>query len=490
MMRLTQNRVAASGVLALGVLLALIAAFMLQAAKPAYASSTFTVTNTSNSGAGSLRQAILDANATTTEDMIQFNIPGSGVKTIAPATELPQITSPVTIDGYTQPGAQPNTKAVGSDAVLKVELSGASAPSGTGLYIVAANSTVKGLVINRWDMGIILGASNATGNRVVGNYIGTDASGTQALQNDFDGVYIGNASNNTIGGVTAAERNVISGNYYYGVHMDGLAAKGNKVVGNYLGTDASGTRDLGNRFAGVYSYKGPDNTIGGTTAAERNVISANDNYGVLIYGTDATGNKVTGNYVGADATGRQALGNDSDGVYIGEAPNTTIGGATVGGRNVISANSGDGVYITGSSATGNRVLQNSIYANGGLGIDLGSDGPTPNDPGDADAGPNDLQNKPILSSAKTSATSTTVRGTLNSTSGKTIVVRFFSNPSGTDEGKTFIGQKSVTSDASGNASFTFSPAQKVGLGQTVTATATSQAGNTSEFSAARTVVAP
>ena len=118
------------------------------------------------------------------------------------------------------------------------------------------------------------------------------------------------------------------------------------------------------------------------------------------------------------------------------------------------------------------MLQNSIYANGGLGIDLA--GTTTNDPGDADAGPNDLQNKPVLSSAKTSATSTTVRGTLNSTSGKTIVVRFFSNPSGTDEGKTFIGQKCVTTDASGNATFTFSPAQKVGLGRTVTATATSQ----------------
>ena len=95
--------------------------------------------------------------------MIQFNIPGGGVKTIAPATELPQITSPVTIDGYTQPGAQPNTKAVGSDAVLKVELTW-RASVGDGLYIVAANSTVKGLVINRWDMGIILGPSpRATG---------------------------------------------------------------------------------------------------------------------------------------------------------------------------------------------------------------------------------------------------------------------------------------------------------------------------------------
>ena len=485
----TQIRTTTGKLMAIVFLLATLTASLVLAAKPSYAQSTFSVTNTNDIGVGSLRQAIIDANATATEDVIEFDIPGSGVRTIAPTTELPQITSPVTIDGYTQPGARPNTKAVGSDAALKVELSGASAPSGTGLYIVAANSTVKGLVINRWDMGIILGASNATGNRVVGNYIGTDATGTQALQNDFDGVYIGNASNNTIGGATAAERNVISGNYYYGVHMDGLAAKGNKVVGNYLGTDASGTRDLGNRFAGVYSYKGPDNTIGGTTAAERNVISANDNYGVLIYGTDATGNKVTGNYVGTDATGMQALGNDSDGVYIGEALNTTIGGATVGGRNVISGNNGDGVYITGSSATGNRVLQNSIYANGGLGIDLGSNGPTPNDTGDADAGPNNLQNKPVLSSAKTSATSTTVRGTLNSTSGKTIVVRFFSNPSGTDEGKTFIGQKSVTTDTSGNSTFTFSSAQKVGLGRTVTATATDPAGNTSEFSAPRTLVA-
>jgi hypothetical protein len=128
----------------------------------------FTENNTNDRGVGSLRQAIIDANATATEDAIEFNIPGGGVKTIAPATELPQITSPVTIDGYTQPGAQPNTKAVGSDAVLKVELSGASAPSGTGLYIVAANSTVKGLVINRWEMWIILGTSNATGKRAVG----------------------------------------------------------------------------------------------------------------------------------------------------------------------------------------------------------------------------------------------------------------------------------------------------------------------------------
>jgi hypothetical protein len=112
-----------------GMLLAALTTACLLAAKPAQASTTFTVTNTNDSGAGSLRQAMLDANATTGADVINFNIAGTGVHTITPATQLPTITSPVTINGYSQPGAQPNTKAVGSDTVLKVVLSGRTAPS-------------------------------------------------------------------------------------------------------------------------------------------------------------------------------------------------------------------------------------------------------------------------------------------------------------------------------------------------------------------------
>src|SRR5215210_352697 len=146
MMQLTRNRIAWSRILALGVLLAALVAAWLPAARPAHASTTFTVTNTDDSGAGSLRQAILDANATTGADVIDFDIPGTGVHTIAPNTELPSITEQVTIDGYSQPGAQPNTKAVGTDADLKIELSGANAASGAGLYIsLTNNSTVKGL---------------------------------------------------------------------------------------------------------------------------------------------------------------------------------------------------------------------------------------------------------------------------------------------------------------------------------------------------------
>ena len=143
--------------------------------------------------------------------------------------------------------------------------------------------------------------------------------------------------------------------------------------------------------------------------------------------------------------------------------------------------------IYGATATGNRVLQNSIFANGGLGIDLGDDGLTANDPGDADTGPNGLQNKPVVRSAKTGALKTTIGARLNSTPNRTFTVQFFSNPAGGDEGKKFIGQKSVITDASGNVTFSFSPSQKVDAGRTVTATATSPAGNTSEFSAPRTV---
>ena len=633
----TQNRVTKGKVLAIAVLLAALLASLMLAAKPSHATTTFTVNSTADyadatpavpscdtgntvPGAGgepevecTLRAAIQQANYTSGADTINFAIPGSDVKTIAPATALPTITEAVTINGYTQPGAQPNAKAVGSDAILKVELSGASTQGADGLEFGAANSTVKGLVVNSWSQGIRIDGSGATGIKIVGNYIGTDASGTQDLGNSVgirvyegsnntiggatpaarnvisgngngigigdggdaangnkvSGNYIGtdatgtkdlgnaydgvgieatagidNASNNTIGGMTAAERNVISGNDQNGI---GIYAIGNKAMGNYVGTDASGTKGIGNSENGVY-INGANNVVGGTTAGERNILSANAQ-GVRIHGVAARGNKVTGNYVGTDRTGAASLGN-GDGVRIEEAPANTIGGTTAAARNVISGNdsegvvilgkgaagnkvvgnyvgtgasgqrvpghddsgvtivgatnsvvggteagtgniisgSGVGVAIAGDGATGNRLLSNSIFANFGLGIDLGADGPTANDPGDTDTGANNLQNKPVLSSAKKGATgTTTVRGNLNSTTGKTFAVQFFSNPSGTDEGKTLLGSKSVTTNGTGNVSFVFSTKKQVRLGQNITATATGAYG-TSEFSAPRKVV--
>jgi CSLREA domain-containing protein len=454
MINTTENRATTAKVMALGLLLAALMAASLLAASQARASTTFTVNSTEDHsdailtvgacdtgyqvpGSGgtmeaecTLRAAMEQANHTPGADTINFSIAGSGVKTISPESALPIIAGAVSINGYSQPGAKPNQKAVGSDAVLKVELSGANAPSGTdGLAIGAANSIVKGLVINRWgdnsssENAILISGSGATGNRVVGNYIGTDASGTQAVGNAGLGVYVSNA---------------------------------------------------------------PNNTIGGATAGERNVISGNDGNGVLVAGADTTGNKVMGNYIGADKNGVAVLGNSANGVYI-SGPNNTVGSTTSGGRNTISGNEGSGVSIYGATAAGNRALQNSIFANGGLGIDLGDDGLTANDPGDADTGPNNLQNKPVINSARTGSLKTTIKGSLNSTPNKTFAVRFFSNPAGGDEGKTFIGQKSVTTNGSGNVAFSFSPAQKVGVGRTVTATATNPAGSTSEFSAPRTV---
>src|SRR5262245_54496371 len=188
---------------------------------------TFTVLNTLDTGTGSLRQAILDANdhANTLNtggvaDTIAFNIPGGGVQTVAPLSALPTITDPVVIDGYTQPGARPNTLANGDDAVLLIELNGGSTRASSGLKITAGGSTVQGLVMNRFD-GEGIQLTGGAGNAVQGNFIGTDATGTLALGNSGGVSISSNTSNNTVGGTTPAARNVISGNARYGISISG-----------------------------------------------------------------------------------------------------------------------------------------------------------------------------------------------------------------------------------------------------------------------------
>jgi parallel beta-helix repeat protein len=361
-----------------------------------------------------------------------------------------------------------------------------------GVYVAGPNNTVGGataaernVISGNESVGVHVAYSG--GNRILGNYVGTDKSGTKDLGNYDQGVFIGSAPNSTVGGTQAGTRNVISGNDDAGVLVYGAA--GNKVLGNYVGTDATGTKDLGNYNVGVEVTRASSTTIGGATAAERNIISGNDIHGVYL--VDASGNKVAGNYIGTDKNGTASLGNTEDGVHISIARDNVVGGATAGDRNLISGNHGSGVGIEGASATGNRVLSNSIFANAGLGIDLGDDGPTANDPGDPDTGPNYLQNKPVLSSAKKGAAgTTTVKGTLNSTPGKNFQVQFFSNPEGGDEGKTLLGSTTVSTDGSGNVSLTFSTTKAISLGQNITATATNTStGDTSEFSPPRKVVA-
>lgn len=235
-----------------------------------------------------------------------------------------------------------------------------------------------------------------------------------------------------------------------------------RIEGNFVGTDPTGTLDKGNA-GGVDLFAASNNTVGGTTLASRNLLSGSDFAGVFIEGGTAFGqgrsdnNEVRGNLIGTQRDGIKPLGNDIQGVGVLD------------------------------DAEGNSILSNSIFANGGLGIQLS--GAAANDPGDADAGPNGLQNKPSLGAAKTISGKTTIKGTLSSSPGATYTIQFFSNPQGTDEGRTFLGQKTdLAVDGSGKGFFTFSPATKVAVGQSITATATNEfTGDTSEFSGTRTV---
>jgi hypothetical protein len=392
------------------------------------------------------RAAIQQANTTTDADVINFGIPASdpgrnattGVFTITPNTFLPGLFQPVTINGYSQPGAEANSLRVGNDAKLLIELNGSTAAAATvnpvaGVSIgeFTSNMVVKGLVINRFDNGVFIG-SHSSGHTIEGNFIGTDPSGKQAPGNLLGGVAMQSSSNNTVGGTQAEARNVISGNGGDGVRMLGFneGSSGNRVRGNYIGTDASGTQDLGNSGAGVVIWGVRNSTVGGTEAGAGNIIS----------------------------------GNDGDGVTIKNINNTA------------------------AVATGNRILGNSIFANGGLGIDLNDDGVTLNDtdtPPDADSGPNNLQNYPDIISAKKTSKGTVIKGTLTSIPGQLFAVQFFSNPStGPDEGKKFVGQlTTVQTDVFGNAAFRLKVGRRAApVGSTITATATDINGNTSEFS--------
>ena len=555
----------------------------------------------------SLRGAITKANRTTNDaagpDEIRFNISGAGPHTISPTSPLPNITGTVTIDGYTQPGASERTST--NNAVLKIELSGASAGqlvNGLFLDTGAGGTKIRGLVINRFggagvvidaqstviegnfigtnpagdaDLGngvagvgirssgnliggtstgarnvisgngsdgVVINGLDASNNRIEGNRIGTDASGTSALgngqgvnitsasgnfvggpevgaanlisgntgrgvllagdaaDNKVQGNFIGTngtadlgnvevgveifeGSNNVIGGTESRTGNIISGNGTDGVKLN-RAASSNRVQGNLIGTGQNGASDLGNGEVGVLVL-GPNNVVGGTVGRARNVISGNGGVGVSMLGTDASNNAVQGNLIGTQVDGTTPLAN-FHGVFVSDASGNTIGGSVPAAANTISGNLNHGVILVGDTARGNSILRNSISDNGRLGIELNNDGVTLNDRKDPDAGSNKLQNFPVI----TSATTTKVAGKLNSRPGKRFTIQLFSNPqpnfpTGFGEGETFLGQKRVTTNRKGKATFSFTTT--LSANQVVTATATDASGNTSEFSQGRFV---
>jgi titin len=323
--------------------------------------SIFTVSNINDSGVGSLRQAISDANAAAGADTINFAI-GTGLTTIAPTAPLPTITDPLVIDGSTQPGY--------SGAPL-IEINGASSGSIAGLRVTAGASTLRGLILNRFRFDAIE-LSDGGGNAVQDCWIGISNTGTAASANAGVGIYVNNSSGNTIGGNaftsaagTFSARNVISGNSSDGVFLEQAGAHDNLISNNYIGLNVAGTSGVGNRGNGVVIGAGAhNNTIGGTSPADRNVISGNSFDGIEITGVGAAGNVVQGNYVGTLANGATARANGTNGIKVeganfGTVTNNLIGGTVAGARNIISGNTGDGIQISGG-ATGTVVQGNYV----------------------------------------------------------------------------------------------------------------------------------
>ena len=689
--------------------------------------ATYVVINVNDGGAGSFRQAILNANANAGTDRIEFNIPGGQPYTITPSSSFPPITGSVIIDATTQPGFA---------GTPIIELNGVNVGD-NGLSVLGGNSTIQGLVINRFrgngifllaaggnvvrgnflgtdrsgtvargntSFGLAVGTANnmvggtnsasrnvisgnvgggigiypadGTGNKIQGNFIGVTADGRSALANGGSGVDIYGSANNLIGGIPTATRNLISGNTQLGViiengsngnkvqgnliglnvdgtgtlpnalsgvliygtrnniiggttigagnvisgngysgveiYSDAVKATGNLVQGNRIGTDPSGSIDLGNSQSGVLITSSANNAVGGTVAGAGNVISGNKLSGININGNGTTGNlvqgnligtdfkgaaslgnhqaglllfgsgvldntiggalnatrniisgnglagvelagslrnRIQGNYIGTDITGTNVLGNGSDGVlidggtdntigstqsgtgnvisgnrlngmelrnnalrnfiqgnfvgvgkdgvgalgnnahgiYLQNSENNSIGGVLPSTRNVIAYNQKNGVFI--ESGVGNLIRFNSIFSNSDLGIDLGINGVTANDAGDADTGANNLQNFPVLLSARSSGG---ITGTLSSSPNTVYTIDFFANTAanstGYGEGRTFLGSTTATTDASGNKSFAVTFTNSSLGGQWITATATDPGNNTSEFSAALEVI--
>ena len=313
--------------------------------------ATLVVSNTGDGGLGALRQAILDANATNGLDRITFQVPGTGVHTINLLAALPAITDAVVIDGTTQSGYA---------GTPLIEINGTSAGSSPGLRLFAANSTIKGLAINRFvAQGLLI--QGAGSNVVQANFIGTDPSGTIARGNTLQGIWLNGSSGNLIGGTHASDGNLIAGNGDTGLYL--LSSGSNTIQGNFIGTTATGTAALRNAKDGIYLNNVSGNLVGGTVPAARNVISGNGGIGVYLGGAGTTGNLVQGNYIGTDSSGSLAIPNADDGVTIDSAGGNTIGGTDAWAGNLISGNSQSGVGLKGNGSD-NNVIQGNLIGTG------------------------------------------------------------------------------------------------------------------------------
>jgi len=420
--------------------------------------ATFTVTNTNDSGPGSLRQAITDANSAGS-GTVAFSI-GSGVQTIIPVTFLPNVAANVTIDGTTQPGYT---------GTPLIELNESLIPA-SGLWCFQSNGTIRALALNRCTSRAIA----LFGGSLKACFVGTDVTGHTAVPNGI-GVYVDGTVE--IGGNTEAEGNLISGN---GLDVVISAHSGSNFSHNKVGTDVTGEAALGfNGSAAISVQNTTDVTI------HDNVIGAHS-IGIECFYSDRT--SINNNYIGISRSGNPL--SNSVGIHVYQSNFTQIG---TSGGNVIARNVGAGIEMDGASIR-NTVRGNSIDHNG-IGIDLANsssgDGVTFNDFGDGDAGPNLLQNFPVLNSVSSIGGQTTISGTINTTPNQLLTLDFYSggqcSNTGFGEGDTPLTSSTVQTNGSGIGSFTITFPATLNAGSVVTATATDPFGNTSEFSSCRSV---
>lgn len=492
----------------------------------------------------SLREAIVAANSTAGLDTITFNISGAGPHTISLAAALPEITQAIVIDGWSEPDFA---------GTPVIQLDGSAAPAGAdGLWISSGGSTVRGLIISGFnDRGISL--TGGGGNTIVGNRIGTNTDGTAADGNGT-GIFISSSGNtiggtttatrNVISGNTAgniaisgafAVSNVISGNYI-GTSEDGMSAiasagngitlsggavgnqiggsgsagnvisgfgnigievtfgsHGNAIQGNLLGVNATASGVLTSGAVGITLNSVSNTLIGGTAAGEGNTFGGFANTAIWILG-GGTSISVQGNFFGTDATQTASYANGTA-VDIWNATSSTIGGTVAGAGNIIAHSTGSAIKVM-SPSTGISILGNSLYSNSGIGIDLSADGVTVNDADDSDTGANRLSNFPVITMAARSGTTVRVEGTLKAEASTVYRIEIFANAvglehsSGYGAGQRYLGFVTVTTDAAGSATFSSDITAAVLVGETVSATATDAAGNTSEFGANRVIVMP
>jgi trimeric autotransporter adhesin len=451
----------------------------------------------------SLREAINANNQSDPGDYsdhsIIFSIAGAGLHTIQPTTPLATITRDVTIDATTQPGY-----ALGAPVI---ELNGSNVVASdvedkVGIHITLSVNydSIRGFVINGFEYAGLM-IEETRNYRVESNFIGTNATGTQAVPNGY-GIILRNANSIDVGVGSSDKGNVISGNTFDGIniHDDGSFFQSgfNRIFGgNHIGVNADGTAALGNGGNGISVESSQGTRIGQVgTGIPHNVISGNLLNGIKLTGDENFYTNIQGNFIGTDVTGTNLLGNTLDGILVEGSAVAHIGeDIAIQAYNIIAGNKQNGIHILTTHSTLNAIYWNSIFDNVGLGIELGSDGITPNDAFDADNGPSTLQNYPVLTKAVASPTNgIAVQGTLSSKAGHSYVIDFFvspsCDPSGYGQGKEYIGSQTVTADASGNAAFLWQGIRDVTPGHFITAIAAvkgltpgNHSNNMSEFSA-------